>query len=132
MNVSTRNIHKSICFVYDIDMDLLLGRRRSKMIAEARLLGYWLTRKLRQDSYPMIARSFLRDDHTTIIHGAKLIEQRLATDVDLRIKTRRVLRNLEARYQIPAVDDPRAKSGRGETRPAWASFVGWLQPSSRA
>jgi chromosomal replication initiation ATPase DnaA len=55
----------------------LRGPRRNAPLAKARAYGWWRSREETGASLPQIARVWHRD-HTTVIHGIRMHEKRLA------------------------------------------------------
>lgn len=66
-----------ICETYDVTRDTLIGRRRTRSIAEARHHLMWILRVVLGLSLPRIG-SLLERDHTTIIHGVRKHAERMA------------------------------------------------------
>ena len=60
-----------VCRKYGVTMNELMSRRRHKRTALARMEGYWRAREETLASFPEIARAFNRQDHTTVMSGAK-------------------------------------------------------------
>lgn len=67
-----------------ITFEALIGPRRFGQLAEARQVAMYVARKMTDKSYPQLGRSFGNRDHTTIMHGVKLIGRRLQTDTDMQ------------------------------------------------
>ncbi len=63
-----------ICEVCGIDNVSLLSKRRERGVVRARHIGMFLCRKYTNLSFPQIARVFLREDHTIVIHAVRTIE----------------------------------------------------------
>lgn len=57
-----------------VSEDELLGAFGSKDVREFRLATMWVARKMTKLSYPVLARAFGKDDHTTIINGVNRAE----------------------------------------------------------
>ncbi len=72
----------------------LLGRRRDKTLAEARLVAYWIARRAIKPplSYPELGRLFGHRDHTTVMSGVVRMDARLATEPDLAVRVEELLR----------------------------------------
>ena len=56
----------------------LLSERRTKDVLTPRHVLYWLCKQTTPHSYPQIGRFLCGRDHTTILHGCRRIEQRIA------------------------------------------------------
>jgi len=68
----------------NIDIEIIKSRERLHKIAVLRQELMWTLRQVKINgrpryTYPQIAK-FLRRDHTTVVHGVKAHEQRIAND----------------------------------------------------
>ena len=66
----------------NIDIEIIMSRERLHKIAVLRQELMWTLRQVKINgrpryTYPQIAK-FLRRDHTTVVHGVKAHEQRIA------------------------------------------------------
>ena len=57
--------------------------RKSMLVAPRQIIMYLLHRKVEM-SYPDVGRKLGNRDHTTIIHGVRRVERRIAVDSDYR------------------------------------------------
>jgi hypothetical protein len=75
-------LQREVANFYGIKFEALTGRRGPTDISEKRQVAMYLARKIIQASFPEIAKSFHRDNHTTIIHACRVVESRphLAAD----------------------------------------------------
>lgn len=64
---------------YGLGAEELRGPRRTRSVAEARLMAYALLRDTAGMSYPEIGAALHRD-HTTVMHGVKATAHRVAGD----------------------------------------------------
>lgn len=66
----------------------LLGMGRTRTVAQARLVLYYLCRHVPTPtwSYPEIARACWRRDHTTILSGIDSLERKMKEDSDLWLR----------------------------------------------
>jgi AraC-like DNA-binding protein len=72
---------------FEISEAKLIGRGRLHPVVVARHAAFWVMRaRFPAMSYPMIARLFAGRDHSTIIHGCRQTEARMARDPALRAK----------------------------------------------
>jgi chromosomal replication initiator protein len=82
--VSVRAVRDAVARHHGLNpVEMVSGRRAA---ASARMLGYWLARELTPASMPQIARVFGRKDHTTVCHGIRQMERRMAEDWVLRLE----------------------------------------------
>jgi chromosomal replication initiator protein len=69
--------------VSGVSVQALLSNRRSRRYARPRQIVMFLSRELTTKSLPAIARSLGRD-HTTVLHGARIIPELALRDGKLR------------------------------------------------
>jgi len=81
--VQPRKVIDTVAKYYDIDAKELLGTRRQKDIKTARQISMYLMNEELQLSTVRIGNEFNKD-HTTIMHGIKVIRESLKTDFNLR------------------------------------------------
>jgi hypothetical protein len=76
--VTASEVIDDVAGAFDLSRAELLFNRRLARLAQARMAGYWLIRDTLKRSYPEIARALRRADHTTILHGCRETNRRLA------------------------------------------------------
>ena len=81
---------------YQVDIDELLGPKRDKEIVLPRQIAMYLMRRELHSSFPKIAHSLGRKDHTTAIHSIGKIEKQLVYNEDLRESLVRIKESLAA------------------------------------
>jgi len=67
----------AVCEEFDVTPSLMLANRRTADVITARQVAYYIAREITPFSFPCIADFFQRD-HTTVMHGAKKIEELVA------------------------------------------------------
>jgi len=77
-------IQKKVAERYDIRVMDMKSNRRPRTIAFPRQVAMYLCRELTNLSLQEIGDAFGGRDHSTIIHGRKVIQQKLASDPDLK------------------------------------------------
>jgi len=82
--VSIDTIQRVICEFYDVRLNDLLSKKRTRNISFPRQIGMYLSRKLTGESFPAIGGRFGGRDHSTVIHANNTIERRLKDDQRLR------------------------------------------------
>lgn len=75
-----REIHK----YYQIPIEDLLGKKRTKEIVTPRQITMYLLRHEANISFPEIGKAMGGKDHSTIMHGCKKIEADISTDQKLK------------------------------------------------
>lgn len=82
-HVSVNAILSCVADFYQIPMVDMLSPRRTATMVRARHIAMYLARNLTSKSFPQIGRLMGRRDHTTILHGVKVIESRLTVEPGL-------------------------------------------------
>ncbi len=78
--VSINQIQKTVSNYYNIKVNSLLSKKRTKDIVLARQVAIYLSRELTDLSLILIGSSFGGKDHTTIIHSYIKIKNKIKTD----------------------------------------------------
>ena len=73
-------ICRAVCKYYDIRKIDFLSDRRSRNLARPRHVAMYLAVQLTRMSYPKIGARMGDRDHTTVMHGVKLIGRLMLTD----------------------------------------------------
>jgi len=73
MKSSTLTLCQAVARHFDVTVDDILSRDRSKAVAEARAVSMWLARSKLGMSYPELGREFVRD-HSTCMSSVRKIE----------------------------------------------------------
>jgi chromosomal replication initiator protein len=87
-------IQRAVSEYFQVSVPDLLGPRRPKQIAMARMVAMYLARTMTQDSLPGIGRAFNRD-HATVVHAVSAITSRMDTDESLRTAVTTLTRQLQ-------------------------------------
>lgn len=90
--INTRTIAKSdvarcisaVASVTGISPRQILGERRTKDVARARQIAYYVARRAFNLSYPKIGRYIGHRDHTSVVYGERVISHLLATDAAIK------------------------------------------------
>jgi chromosomal replication initiator protein len=81
--VTIEDIQRAVCENFRVKSSELLGKNRSKKIAQPRHIAQYLSRKLTDLSFPDIAQKFGGKDHTSIIYACRKVEANLSKDSNL-------------------------------------------------
>ncbi len=92
--LSIPNIQKVAADYYQLRVSDLLSKRRTRQLARARQMAMALCKELTRHSLPEIGDSFGGRDHTTVLHGCRLIAELRETDGKLREDWEKLLRSL--------------------------------------
>lgn len=79
-DVTTEVIIDYICKHYEIKMEDMLGKKRTKNIAVPRQIAMYLCRTMTDTSLPRIGSQFGGRDHTTVMHAMDHIEKMRSED----------------------------------------------------
>ncbi len=83
-SISFDKIIEIVAGFYNIEVDELLGTKRTKEIVLPRQITMYLLRHELQYSFPQIATKIGKKDHTTIIYGCGKIEKQIKTSPDIQ------------------------------------------------
>ena len=72
------DIETAICDVFGIDARSLQSHRKSKTLAQPRMLAMWLARKFTRAAFSEIGEYFGRRSHSTVISAQKKVDHWLA------------------------------------------------------
>ncbi len=75
---------------WDVSADLILSARRPAWIVEPRQVVMWISAQHLQHSLPRIG-SALRRDHTSVLHGVRVVTARRNRDPDFAARVDRVV-----------------------------------------
>ena len=87
--VTVEEIQRKVAEHYNIRLSDLVGPKRVRTLARPRQIAMYLPKQMTSRSLPEIGRRFGGQDHTTIMHGVRKIEElrtedrNLAEDIDL-------------------------------------------------
>ncbi|RMD74740.1 MAG: chromosomal replication initiator protein DnaA [Lentisphaerae bacterium] len=93
--IRIENIQKIVAHHFDVRLSDLLGNKRPKNIATARMVAMYLARRLTDQSFPAIAEQFNRN-HATVVHAVDTISRRLESEERLRTMVTEIERQLKA------------------------------------
>jgi chromosomal replication initiator protein len=82
--VSIKIIKETVSSEMGVEVELLDSPVRKKQVALARQIAMFLAKKVGNYPYTHIASSFNRDDHTTVIHAVRKVEELMEEDDSLR------------------------------------------------
>ena len=78
--LSIENVQSTVGNVYKINLDSMVGKGRTKEVAEARMIAMYLTREFTDLSLKTIGLYFGGRDHSTVVHACRWVEERLQSD----------------------------------------------------
>lgn len=101
-----QDIMGAVASYYEIDWLDLIGPRRPKTLADARMVAMFLIRQLTTASYPEIGRLFGGRHHTTAIHAVAAVEKRMRECAQTRDDVARI-RAIVRTISEERIDHPR-------------------------
>jgi chromosomal replication initiator protein len=95
--ITVESIQKAVCEFFNIRPADLRSKRRTRTIAIPRQVAMYLCRRYTNASFPTIGDHFGGRDHSTVIHAAQVVDQRIKDDPTFRAAIERLERVLESR-----------------------------------
>jgi len=80
---TVEKIQNTVAIFFNISVDDLKGKKRSKLIANARMIAMYLCRNMTEETYPRIGLEFGGRDHSTVIHAFEKINKDLQSNNEL-------------------------------------------------
>lgn len=93
--VTIPSIQQLVCDYYNIRVDELKARKRTKNVAFPRQVAMYLTRELTDLSLPKIGDAFGGRDHTTVIHAHEKIAVLIEEDEELARIIREIMQKIK-------------------------------------
>ena len=93
VSVTVDKIFATVYKKYGIKKEELLGKSRSREIAQARHVAIYLIRKITEMSLPNIGKTFNRD-HTTVMSSCDTIEDKLKRDAVLTLDINEMIKEI--------------------------------------
>ncbi len=92
--ITVPNIQKTVADYYQLRLQDLLSKRRSRSLARPRQMAMALAKELTEHSLPEIGEAFGGRDHTTVLHACRTIRDLTETDGKLRQDWEKLVRIL--------------------------------------
>ncbi len=94
--VTISQIQEVVAKYYRVELDDIVGTRRTKGIAEARQVAMYVARKLTTHSLQEIGKSFGGKTHGTVVHAISAVSNSIETDKDIERSVAFILKSLGA------------------------------------
>jgi chromosomal replication initiator protein len=88
-------IQKAVAQHFDIKVEDLKAKKRSKNIAYPRQIAMYLARELTDASLPRIGQEFGGRDHTTVLHAHEKIKEEMRTNEDLKETIEKIMKTIQ-------------------------------------
>lgn len=95
-DISMDNIFQKVCNYYNITPSQMLDKTRKTNIAFPRQIAMYLSNLLIPSiSLKDIANYYKKNDHTTVLHAKRMIENKFKNDNDLRIEIEKLIKDIK-------------------------------------
>ena len=92
-NLSAEDVINSVCKTLKIKKEKIYTPNRQRPVVIARQVCMWILRTKMKLPLKTIAAEF-KMDHTTIIHGVRMIEAHIKLYEDFRVKVKEIIYNI--------------------------------------
>ena len=92
--ISLSNIQKTVADYYQLKLSDLLSARRTRSLARPRQMAMALAKELTEHSLPEIGEAFGGRDHTTVLHGCRVVSGLRESDGKIREDWDKLVRKL--------------------------------------
>ncbi len=92
--VSIAQIQQAVAAHFELTIEQLLSRRRTRNIVRPRQIAMYLSKHMTTCSLPMIGGRFAGRDHATVIHADKTVAQLISNDPELAADVKAIRRKL--------------------------------------
>lgn len=89
------DIQQVVAAHYDVKVEELKAKKRTKMIAFPRQIAMYLSREMTENSLPKIGDEFGGRDHTTVLHAHEKISKLLKSDTELQKQIQEIMNKLQ-------------------------------------
>jgi len=86
--VRLADIQRAVCEVFGVEPSSLKSQRKSRSVAEPRMLAMWLARKYTRSALGEIGEYFGRRSHSTVISAQKKIERLVSEGAEISVADR--------------------------------------------
>jgi hypothetical protein len=94
---------------YGLAPEEILGKRRTKEIADARQLVCFLAREKNKESFPEIARNFGNYDHTTALYSYRKVVSRISNSIEFKNFVEKISQAIDENSPIIKINKPDIK-----------------------
>lgn len=93
--LSIESIQKTVCEYYEIKLQDIKAKKRTRDIAFPRQVAMYLSKILTEFSLSEIGKNFGGKDHSTVIHACKQIEERKKKDEDFNKRLEYMIKKIK-------------------------------------
>ncbi len=95
IKITSKKIKEKVCLYYNLTMDELIGKRKTKTLATARQVAMYLCKELTDANYVMIARDFGGRDRTTVMHNVDKIITEMKKEGEIKTAVEAIKQDLQ-------------------------------------
>lgn len=93
---SIRDVQEAVAEHFGITRNDITSERRDMPVAQYRHIAVYLAKEMTGASYPLIARTFGRRDHTTAMHSYQKIRNVIESDYEMKADVESIRETIEA------------------------------------
>ena len=93
--ITIHAIQRAVAEYFDIRIEEMRAKRRTKAVAFPRQVAMYLARELTDASLPHIGQEFGGRDHTTVMHACDRVREALQRDAHLTASVKRLMDRLQ-------------------------------------
>ncbi|MCE7790996.1 chromosomal replication initiator protein DnaA [Salipaludibacillus sp. CUR1] len=94
--ITIQDVQKSVAAAFQVKVEDLKAKRRTKTVAYPRQIAMYLSRELTDSSLPKIGDEFGGRDHTTVIHAHEKISRLFTADQELQQQIQEITEQLKS------------------------------------
>jgi chromosomal replication initiator protein len=94
-NITVEMIQRNTADYFNLSLNDLRGKKRTKAIAFPRQIAMYITRELTEYSTTEVGLEFGGRDHTTVMHACQRVESRMQTDPSMEPIIQRLIRQIK-------------------------------------
>ena len=95
MNISLEMIQRVVAEYFNISLNELRGKKRTKAIVLPRQIAMYIAREMTEFSTTEVGLEFGGRDHTTVMHGCQRVESRMNSDSTLEPIIQNLIRKVK-------------------------------------
>lgn len=96
--ITIESIQKEVCNFFDLELNEMLSKKRSKNLVVPRQVAMFLCRKMTDASLPLIGDQFGGRDHTTVIHSIEKISRELSEQSEMAVAIKEISKKIDPEY----------------------------------
>jgi chromosomal replication initiator protein len=94
-NITIEHIQRCVSEYFNLSVNDLRGKKRTKEIATTRQIAMYITRDLTEFSTTEIGQEFGSRDHTTVMHACQKIDNKIKTDTVFQMSIQKLVNKIK-------------------------------------